>query len=77
MVALNNNTGLDGYLIINCRVCNDAHTVYVNRTDYKNWTDRKGLIQDIFYYLTNDDRELLLTNTCGKCFDKMFEDNHE
>lgn len=73
MVALNNNLGLDGYLIINCRICDNVHTVYVNTRDYKDWADGKGLIQDIFDYLSSNERELLLSNICGKCFDEMIE----
>ena len=31
-------------------------------------------IQDAFFGLTPDQRELLITGICGKCFDGMFAD---
>lgn len=37
-------------------------------------------VQDIFPYLTNDERELLISGTCKECWDKMFsfpEDEEE
>jgi len=35
------------------------------------------LIQNALPELSEDYRELLITNTCGECFDKMFEDDEE
>ena len=47
------------------------------RRGYKKWKDGKGYIQDILNYLSADDRELMLSETCGKCFDKMFPQEEE
>ena len=44
------------------------------------WKNDEGCIQDVLPYLSSGDRELLLSATCSKCFDKMFEgdlDNDE
>lgn len=32
-----------------------------------------GLIQRVAPNLSEDDRELLISGTCGKCFEKLFE----
>ena len=30
------------------------------------------MIQDVLYYLTEDARELLISRTCGECWDELF-----
>jgi len=54
-----------------CRICKDTHVLMVNHHDVERW---KGglLIQDAMPYLSADERELLISGTCGPCFDKMF-----
>ncbi len=39
--------------------------------DYKAWENGK-VIQDAMPYLTPGEREVLISGTCGSCFDKMF-----
>lgn len=61
----------DVSLIIRCRMCGIDHRVMVNSAhldDYENGE----LVQNAFPYLTPDERELFISRTCGKCFDKMF-----
>ena len=58
-------------IVKTCRVCETQHTVFVNITDYADWKLGK-YIQDAMYYLSADERELLISGTCGDCFDKMF-----
>ena len=61
----------DDTMQVECRTCKDTHILMVNIRDAKRW--RQGeLIQDAMPYLTPDERELLISGTCGKCFDKMF-----
>tara|TARA_R110002020_G_scaffold100122_1_gene237058 strand:- start:218 stop:382 length:165 start_codon:yes stop_codon:yes gene_type:complete len=52
----------------------------VDSADYKNWQEGT-LIQDALPYLTTDQRELLISATCGTCWDDIFweedEDGHE
>lgn len=54
-----------------CRLCGDQHEIVVGTMDYALW---KGgsYIQDTMPYLTPDQREMLISGTCGPCFDKMF-----
>lgn len=54
-----------------CRMCGDTHILMVNNKDVQRWQDG-GLIQDIMPYLSADERELLISGTCGTCFDNMF-----
>lgn len=54
-----------------CRSCGRAFDIRFESEDFDNW--RNGtLIQDAFPYLTADERELLKTQTCGLCWERMF-----
>ena len=46
----------------------------VSNHDLKRWEDGE-LIQDAMPYLSAGERELLISGVCGKCFDKMFEED--
>ena len=61
----------DDTMQVECRTCKDTHILMVNIRDAKRWKEGE-LIQDAMPYLTPDERELLISGTCGKCFDKMF-----
>lgn len=63
----------DFSLNINCINCNKEFTINCNESDYNNWKNGVGFIQDILPYLSADDRELLISGTCGKCFDEIFD----
>ena len=56
---------------VDCRICGDAHTILADEKDVCHWQDG-SLIQDVMSYLTAEERELLISGTCGDCFDKMF-----
>lgn len=60
------------YIPVTCSYCNELHKVYCKEEDYNNWKDGAGFIQDIMYYVPPAVRELLVSGTCGKCFDEMF-----
>lgn len=62
---------LDSVIKARCFTCNNVFEIAVNKNDYYAWK-RGTLIQNAFPYLTADDRELLISHTCGKCFDAMF-----
>lgn len=59
-----------------CNVCHDHFTLTVNTKDIIKW-QQGTLIQDALDYLSDDERELLISNTCGPCFDHMFADDEE
>ena len=54
-----------------CRQCKESVEMTVNRQDMVDWTGGK-YIQDAMPYLSADERELLISGTCGTCFDNMF-----
>jgi len=60
-------------LYAECRKCSEVLLVPVYFEDVEAWRGGK-LIQDAMPYLSADERELLISETCGPCFDKMFGD---
>lgn len=61
---------------IKCRVCDTKHTVMVTDVDVADWQGGK-FAQDAFPYLTADERELIMSQTCGVCWDKQFPEIEE
>ena len=57
-----------------CAVCRKGHKIKYFQKDYINWKYNNTFIQHAMPYLTADERELLLTATCGQCFDEMFSE---
>ena len=68
MVAL---TGRNDEVTAVCRMCRTPHTLLVNINDVADW-QRGKYIQDAMPYLSADERELLISNTCGVCWAEMF-----
>ena len=65
---------------IQCRSCGETKQVVVDPQDMKKWKEEGAFIQDALPYLSPADRELLISATCGECFDNMFgpgEDDDE
>ena len=59
-----------------CRKCQESHTLLVDIKDLQRWATG-SYIQDVMSYLSADERELLISHTCGKCWDEMFGDCEE
>ena len=59
-------------LKIKCAYCGTEYNLEVNEADWEKWNQGKCFIQDCFPYLTASDRELIISNTCPKCWDKMW-----
>jgi len=59
-------------LDVECWRCNTVYAVILDKEDLLDWTAGAGSIEDILYYLTAGERELLLSNTCDTCFDALF-----
>lgn len=57
---------------LQCQRCEGVFTLYIDTVDLGSWIAGEGYIQDIMPYLTNSERELLISGYCGKCFDKIF-----
>lgn len=59
-----------------CRMCGEVHTIKVSEEAHENWIH--GMyIQDAMPELTEDERELMISGICGKCFDELFSEEEE
>ena len=64
--------GLTQQYDVACVICKRVKTLELNVDAMKEWQNGK-LIQDAFPNLSEDDRELMISGTCGECFDAMME----
>jgi hypothetical protein len=64
-------------VIRQCSSCKQVFEIRVDHADYELWQNTQTLIQEAMSYLSEDDRELLISGTCGKCFDRLFEGSNE
>ena len=62
----------DRQLVAECVHCGTEHIQWVNEQDFLDWTSGVGYIQDKLPYLSADERELLISGTCGACWTRMF-----
>ena len=54
-----------------CNRCKDQVEMKVHVEDVTAWENGE-LIQNAMPYLSADEREVLISGTCGPCFDRMF-----
>ena len=59
-----------------CNRCGGVTHIRFNANDWLDWKEGK-YIQEAMPYLNADDRELMISGTCGTCFDAMFADLDE
>lgn len=55
-----------------CMDCKESTTLQLTNEQIKRWKEGE-LIQNVIPELTEDQRELLISGICGKCFDYLFE----
>lgn len=58
-----------------CNWCNKNYAIEMTNDQmvrYEAWKNTGGHVQDYLPDLSADDRELLISGTCKKCWDKMF-----
>ena len=63
-------------VMVTCRLCGTTHTMTVCIDDYFDWQNGEH-IQDAMPYLTPAERELLISQTCQDCWDRMFGQEEE
>ncbi len=56
---------------VECRLCHTVKELEVDEQAYTNWKNGM-LIQRAFPTMSMDDRELLISKTCGKCWNEIF-----
>lgn len=64
-------------IVTECPICHHANEVMVNEEDYFDWAFDGALVQDAFPYLTDDEREMLVSGICPICWEKTFGDFDE
>ena len=64
---------LDLELELECKYCDHEETITVVEADYIAWHNGE-LIQDVMCYLTDAQRELMISNTCDDCWNRFFPD---
>lgn len=58
-----------------CPLCGGLNKIRVKMTDWGEWLSGSPKpVQEIFPYLSNAEREKILTGTCDACWDRMTED---
>lgn len=60
---------------LGCVQCGASKVISVNEANYYEWLNRKLLIQHAFPEVDSADREMMISGTCGNCFDVMFGEN--
>lgn len=61
-----------GIVEVTCVNCHTKHTITVPVAGYKRWATGHAKIQDALPMLSEDERELLMSNICPHCWDKLF-----
>ena len=59
-----------------CIQCGTTVHISVLKPDFEKWQGGE-LIQDAMPYLSPDEREILISGTCGPCFDRMFGEGED
>ena len=59
-----------------CAYCLEVHTFECSTRGVVAWQTGR-LIQDALPELSDDQRELMISGTCGDCWDKMFPPDSE
>lgn len=60
-------------LRVTCCFCNKVHELRVVEEDaFEYMSQNRRCVQDIFPYLSAEERELLISNICPDCWDAMF-----
>jgi len=57
---------------VQCKYCLRMCDVAVDLQQIKEWIGRGDLIQDFFPDLSAEDREVLISQTCDACWQKLF-----
>ena len=58
-----------------CMHCRKRNEILVNNLDFSRWRDAGEYIQDVFTWLTTDEREVLQTGIHPKCWEQLFPES--
>ena len=57
---------------VRCHLCSQEYNIIADRNDYEAWISGDKNIKDALSYLSAAERELLISKTCGSCWDEMW-----
>lgn len=57
---------------VKCWHCGIITSIILNKEDFYDWLGGHLPIEQVLDYLSANERELLISNTCGSCFDSLF-----
>ena len=57
---------------VRCHLCDREYSILADRNDILAWLTGEKYIQDALAYLSAAERELLISNTCGDCWNKLY-----
>lgn len=56
---------------VTCHHCNQSHYVEMSKSQYKRVVNGKENLLDILPNVDPEDREILVSGTCGNCWDML------
>ena len=68
------------YIVVDCRMCEEFFQIPATPEQQEQLDKPRSelmFMQDIFPELSLGDRELLISGTCGTCWDKLFPSEEE
>lgn len=60
-------------ITVRCRICRTEHPLVVNLDGYLSWKYEGQKIQNALPDLSPENRELLISEICPKCWTNLFE----
>ena len=57
---------------VRCNLCSKEYNIIADRNDMEAWVSGDKYIQDALAYLSAAERELLISQTCGTCWDILY-----
>lgn len=60
-------------IVITCQICKEMLDIKVEEKDLNSYHNGEK-VQIAFPYLTAAEREMFITQYCGKCWDEIFKD---
>ena len=66
----------DFCMLVPCVFCGEMHEIWVSADDYWDWEPDMH-VQDVFPYLSPEEREMLISGICPDCWEKMFPPEEE
>ena len=57
---------------VRCNLCSKEYNIIADRNDMEAWVSGDKYIQDALAYLSAAERELLISQTCGICWDILY-----